>query len=260
MEISRRNQNILNQRVNTDKILSFDSIECNFKKRLKKVLKYFCKHKIIKDFHFSKKKLGVIKIHLGLHNSIPLKKLVSLLFSNAKHSIRMPYFLKMMLHKLKIFNPECFRKYMSKFARNQIKHEYPFYLFLTQISTRFFTPFNILIVLKNIKFLINKYLFQMFPPLNKRILLGTIHNHSIFCERVQPKISKKFSTSVHQFNIYLKQNSELGTIQLNSQNIDALRDILNKFYSYATQSFDSKKHNNIYFQMNVTLKGKQTHP
>ena len=156
------NQNIVKQRANSNQILSLDSIKCGSKKRLIKVLENFCKHKIIKAFHFSKKKLGVIKIHLGLHNSIPLKKLVSLLFSNAKHSIRMPYFLKMMLHKLKIFNPKCFRKYMSKFARNQIKHEYPFYLFLTQISTRFFTPFNILIVLKNIKFLIKSH--NLFIP------------------------------------------------------------------------------------------------
>lgn len=137
-----KNQNIVKQRPNSNKILSLDSIKCGYKKRLKKVLENFCKHKIIKHFHFSKQDMHVIKIHFGLHNSINLKKLVSLLFSNSKPDIKMPYFLKMMVHKLKIFNPKCFRKCLSKYARNQIKHEYPFYLFLTTISLNFLLAFN----------------------------------------------------------------------------------------------------------------------
>ena len=101
-----------------------------------------------------------------------------------------------------------------------------------------------------------KILLQMFPSIGEQKLLGTIHNHSIFCVRVTPKISKKFSTSVNQYNIYMKPKSETSNIELNSENIDILREILNKFYSYATEPFDKTKHSNIYFQMNVTLKGK----
>ena len=87
-------------------------------------------------------------------------------------------------------------------------------------------------------------------------VIGSILNHDIIVERVKPKVSKKFSTSVNQYNIHLKKNMSYESIQLNSENIDALREILNQFYLYVNKRFDYEKHKNIFFQMNITLKGK----
>ena len=95
----------------------------------------------------------------------------------------------------------------------------------------------------------------MFPLIGQKEKVGSIHNHEIIVERMSPKISKKFSTSVNQFNIYLNDQNQSDQIQLNSENIDTLRDILNKFYIYATKIFERQNNSNIYFQMNLTLKG-----
>lgn len=95
----------------------------------------------------------------------------------------------------------------------------------------------------------------MFPLIGQKDKIGSIHNHDIIVERISPKISKKFSTSVNQFNIYLKDQKECKQIQLNSENIDSLREILNKFFLYVNKNFDKQSNSNIYFQMNLTLKG-----
>ena len=94
----------------------------------------------------------------------------------------------------------------------------------------------------------------MYLTINGTQTIGTIHNNAIMCERVNPKISKKFATSVHQYNIYLQRMKENNTIILDSENIDTLRDILNKIYQDIRKTFGN--HKSAYFQMNLTLKGK----
>ena len=107
-----------------EKLVSLKNLKFKNKKKLVKVLRAMYQLKILKDFCFIMSKHGGSKIIFDNQKSMPVKKLISVLFSKSKH--KTPYFLKKKLHKLKIYDPKCFNQYLSKFARSAIKKQYPF--------------------------------------------------------------------------------------------------------------------------------------
>jgi hypothetical protein len=93
----------------------------------------------------------------------------------------------------------------------------------------------------------------MFLPIEGKKKIGQIELTEIICERIKPRISKKFSTSVQQFNLYLQRPPPKNTFDLNPENVDILRSTLNKLYRNVNQELNVGE--NKYFQMNLTLKG-----
>ena len=105
------------------KLVSLKNLKFKYKKKLAKVLRTMFELKILKDFCFLISKHGGSKILFENHKTMQVKKLISILFSNSRHEI--PYFLKKKLHKLKIFDPKCFKQCLSKFTKASIKKKYP---------------------------------------------------------------------------------------------------------------------------------------
>lgn len=100
-------------------------VKSKYLKKIKNIIIAMSKCNILKNMSLCKNKRGGFNMIFGNKHSVNLKELLIMLFSKSIKKPKLPYFLKIKLHKLKIQDPKSFYSNLSKLARNEIKQNYP---------------------------------------------------------------------------------------------------------------------------------------